>query len=45
MDQYMALSKKDISLSITLNEVYNTHALLEQHLDELVCNSKYNQHQ
>ncbi|RKP25982.1 Rho GTPase activation protein [Syncephalis pseudoplumigaleata] len=35
MDQYMALSKKDISLSITLNEVYNTHALLEQHLDEL----------
>ncbi|RKP04719.1 Rho GTPase activation protein, partial [Thamnocephalis sphaerospora] len=35
MDQYMALSKKDLSLSITLNEVYNTHTLLEQHLDEL----------
>jgi Ras GTPase-activating-like protein IQGAP2/3 len=35
MDQYMALSKKDLSLSITLNELYNTHALLEQHLDVL----------
>lgn len=35
MDQYIALSKKDISLNITLNEMYNTHALLEQHLDVL----------
>jgi Ras GTPase-activating-like protein IQGAP2/3 len=35
MDQYMALSKKDIVLNITLNEMYNTHALLQQHIDVL----------
>lgn len=35
MDQYMALSKKDIVLNITLNEIYNTHALLQQHIDVL----------
>ncbi|KAK4692845.1 Ras GTPase-activating-like protein IQGAP2/3, partial [Lecanoromycetidae sp. Uapishka_2] len=31
MDNYVALSKKDLELSITLNEVYATHALLERH--------------
>ena len=31
MDNYVALSKKDLELSITLNEVYATHALLEKH--------------
>lgn len=36
MDQYMALSKKDLQISITLNELYNTHSLLQQHLDILV---------
>lgn len=36
MDQYMALSKKDLQISITLNELYNTHSLLIQHLDHLV---------
>lgn len=36
MDQYIALSKKDITLNITLNEIYNTHALLIQHRDILV---------
>ncbi|RKF74528.1 GTPase-activating protein [Golovinomyces cichoracearum] len=35
MDNYIALSKKDLELSITLNEVYATHALLEKHSDEL----------
>ncbi|KAJ2498016.1 RasGAP protein [Coemansia sp. RSA 1972] len=35
MDQYMALTKRDISLSISLNELYNTHALLRQHLHVL----------
>ncbi|CAM0140534.1 RasGAP protein [Umbelopsis sp. WA50703] len=35
MDQYMALSKKDIVLNITLNEMYNTHALLTQHIEVL----------
>jgi Ras GTPase-activating-like protein IQGAP2/3 len=36
MDQYVALSKKDLMLQITLNEIYNTHALLSQHLEVLV---------
>ena len=35
MDNYVALSKKDLELSITLNEVYTTHALLEKHSAEL----------
>ncbi|EPE25992.1 GTPase activation, GAP [Glarea lozoyensis ATCC 20868] len=35
MDNYVALSKKDLELSITLNEVYATHALLEKHSNEL----------
>merc|ERR1712093_618157 len=35
MDNYVALSKKDLELSITLNEVYATHALLEKHSAEL----------
>ncbi|KAF2455399.1 Rho GTPase activation protein [Lineolata rhizophorae] len=34
-DNYVALSKKDLELSITLNEVYATHALLERHSAEL----------
>lgn len=36
MDQYMALSKKDLQISITMNELYNTHSLLVQHVDVLV---------
>lgn len=36
MDQYMALSKKDLQINITLNELYNTQALLVQHIDTLV---------
>ncbi|KAG1647127.1 hypothetical protein G6F44_000159 [Rhizopus delemar] len=35
MDQYMALSKKDIMISITPNEIYNTLNLLQQHIDIL----------
>ncbi|KAK8236725.1 Rho GTPase activation protein [Phyllosticta capitalensis] len=35
MDNYVALSKRDLELSITLNEVYATHALLERHADAL----------
>ncbi|KAL1597251.1 RasGAP protein [Paraconiothyrium brasiliense] len=35
MDNYVALSKRDLELSITLNEVYATHALLERHAVEL----------
>lgn len=40
MDQYMALSKKDLQISITLNELYNTQSLLVQHLDSLARNDK-----
>lgn len=36
MDNYVALSKKDLELSITLNEVYATHSLLEKHGAALV---------
>ncbi|GAA5936227.1 uncharacterized protein JCM15063_002749 [Sporobolomyces koalae] len=40
MDQYMALSKKDLQINITLNELYNTQSLLSQHLDSLARNDK-----
>lgn len=36
MDQYMALSKKDLQINITMNELYNTHSLLVQHVEVLV---------
>lgn len=35
MDNYVALSKKDLELSITLNEIYAMHSLLEKHNGEL----------
>lgn len=35
MDNYVALTKRDLELQITLNEVYVTHALLEKHSAEL----------
>lgn len=38
MDQYVALTKKELELNITLNEIYNTHALLHQHRDVLAPN-------
>lgn len=37
MEQYIALSKKEISLNISLNEIFNTQGLLLQHLQVLVC--------
>lgn len=36
MDNYVALSKKDLELSITLNEMYSTHQMLLDHTVELV---------
>ncbi|KAG2232300.1 hypothetical protein INT48_009321 [Thamnidium elegans] len=33
MDQYMALSKKDIVINITPNEIYSTLSLLQQHIN------------
>jgi len=35
MDNYVALSKRDLELSITLNEIYATHTLIEKHIGEL----------
>ena len=35
MDNYVALSKRDIELQISLNEVYATHTLLEKNAAEL----------
>lgn len=35
MDNYVALSKKDLELSISLNEVYAMHELLDKHTTEL----------
>jgi hypothetical protein len=32
----MALSKKDLQIHITMNELYNTHSLLLQHIETLV---------
>ncbi|KAK6543176.1 glyceraldehyde-3-phosphate dehydrogenase 1 [Orbilia ellipsospora] len=43
MDQYIALSKKDLELTISLNEVYATHALLEKHSVAL-CQDAHNPH-
>lgn len=36
MDNYVALSKRDLELSITINEVYAMHALLEKHRTSVV---------
>jgi Ras GTPase-activating-like protein IQGAP2/3 len=41
MDQYMALSKKDLQIQITLNELYVTHSLVAQHVDVLAPNEKH----
>ncbi|KAG9072190.1 glyceraldehyde-3-phosphate dehydrogenase 1 [Linnemannia hyalina] len=41
MDQYMALSKKEINLNITMNELFNTHQLLTQHRDALAPQEKH----
>ncbi|KZT18976.1 Rho GTPase activation protein [Neolentinus lepideus HHB14362 ss-1] len=40
MDQYMALSKKDLVIHITLNEMYNTHSLILQHVETLSPDDK-----
>lgn len=36
MEQYIALSRKEIELNITLNEIYSTQSLLLDHIDQLV---------
>jgi Ras GTPase-activating-like protein IQGAP2/3 len=48
MDNYVALSKRDLELSITLNEIYATHTLLDKHAVELTkadeLTRTYNEH-
>ena len=44
MDNYVALSKKDLELSMTLNEIYATHALLEKHGRSLLARDEHSQH-
>ncbi|TPX51708.1 hypothetical protein SeLEV6574_g00113 [Synchytrium endobioticum] len=41
MDQYVALSKKELQLNVTLNEIYQTHGLLIQHKDFLAQGEKH----
>lgn len=38
----MALSKKDLVIHITLNELYNTHSLILQHIEVLVSGIERN---
>lgn len=38
MDQYVALSKKDLKLNITLNEIFGMHSLLEKYRSGVVQN-------
>ncbi|ANB12569.1 Ira1p [Sugiyamaella lignohabitans] len=38
MDQYVALSKKDLFLNITLNEVYGMHSLLDKYHEKVIQN-------
>ncbi|TDL25862.1 Rho GTPase activation protein [Rickenella mellea] len=39
-DQYMAVSRKDPMIHITLNELYNTHSLLLRYIDALSPDDK-----
>ncbi|KUL90770.1 hypothetical protein ZTR_00364 [Talaromyces verruculosus] len=41
MDNYVALTKRDLELQITLNEVYATHALLERHSTALAASDQH----
>lgn len=36
MDQYVALSKKDLQLNITLNEIYGMHSLLDKYREGVI---------
>ncbi|EEA27728.1 RasGAP protein [Talaromyces marneffei ATCC 18224] len=41
MDNYVALTKRDLELQITLNEVYATHSLLERHSTALAASDQH----
>lgn len=38
IEQYLALSKKDLKISITVNEIYSMHGLLAKYKDDLSKN-------
>lgn len=39
LDQYMALTQKNLTINISLNEIYRMHSLLFKHLDSLAPNA------
>src|SRR5579862_6837636 len=39
MDQYIALSKKNAKIQITLNEIYTTHTLLAKYMDKMLSDT------
>ena len=41
MDQYIALSKKDAKIQITLNEIYSTHTLLHKNMDKMLSDNDH----
>ncbi|EED23906.1 GTPase activating protein Sar1, putative [Talaromyces stipitatus ATCC 10500] len=41
MDNYVALTKRDLELQISLNEVYATHSLLERHSAALAASDQH----
>lgn len=41
MDQYVALSKKDLSLNITLNEIFGMHSLLEKYRTGILTDNEH----
>ncbi|WFD34733.1 RasGAP protein [Malassezia cuniculi] len=40
-DQYMALTRRDLSISISLNELYHMHALVKNHIDILAPGTEH----
>ena len=44
MDNYVALSKKDLELGMTLNEIYAMHQLLEKHGRALLARDEHSHH-
>lgn len=41
LDQYMALTRRNLNISITLNELYQMHALVSKHIDVLAPGSEH----
>ncbi|EEB07292.2 GTPase activating protein Gap1 [Schizosaccharomyces japonicus yFS275] len=41
LDQYLALSKKDLVLNVSLNEIYSTHRIYYEHCDQIAEESSH----